>query len=342
MTDTTYSNEALIDLNGKHPEFPGPSFWHFRKTRESYRRFAGELVIEKPELLGLEKIGHDLDRALSNGFTDIFKNAKKLFCTQHMQERDAFKLQSLRCNQRSKASIMADIYGSQNDVLLQSGLADAEDEEDFDVKLESLRSVWEHKAPGFHEWFIKNRSHQFKESLVMSSRKRLGIEGRFYTNGLELKHKLQKKRLREADIAKEVLAVTEQLQKWSEEFYVEEIRAIRGLGKYRLAPGYDHFQVEPTKWSRWGPERQSQHIKAFREFVPKSYDSYKKPASAGHKTSPKSNKRRAELPEPELFADRVPEYNPPAVTPLRLSKVGRSSQWQVRFIHKDYFKKCEV
>ena len=34
-------------------------------------------------------------------------------------------------------------------MLLQSGLADAEDEEDFDVKLDSLKSVWEKKAPGF-------------------------------------------------------------------------------------------------------------------------------------------------------------------------------------------------
>ena len=33
---------------------------------------------------------------------------------------------------------MADIYGSQNEVLLQSGLDDAEDESDFDPKLESL------------------------------------------------------------------------------------------------------------------------------------------------------------------------------------------------------------
>ena len=113
LTDTTYTNEALVDLKGKHPEFPGPSFWHFRKTRESYHRFAGELVIQKPELLGIKKIGQDLNKTLSNGLSDIFQDAKKLYCTQHMQERDAFKLQSLGCNQRSKLSIMADIYGSQ-------------------------------------------------------------------------------------------------------------------------------------------------------------------------------------------------------------------------------------
>ena len=46
LTDTTFSHEALINhRNGKHPEFPGPSFWHFKKDRETYRRFAGELAI---------------------------------------------------------------------------------------------------------------------------------------------------------------------------------------------------------------------------------------------------------------------------------------------------------
>lgn len=112
LTDTTYKNEALIDLKRKQPEFPGPSFSHFRKTRESYCRFAGELVIRKPELLGLKKIGHDLDKAISNGFTDVFQDAKSLYCTQHMQERDAFQLQCIGCNQQSKQSIMAEIYSS--------------------------------------------------------------------------------------------------------------------------------------------------------------------------------------------------------------------------------------
>jgi hypothetical protein len=82
LTDTTFTNEALIDLNGKHPEFPGPSFWHFKKTRESYRRFAGELAIAKPELLGIKKIGHDLDQAIAKGVTDIFREAEQLYCTQ--------------------------------------------------------------------------------------------------------------------------------------------------------------------------------------------------------------------------------------------------------------------
>lgn len=76
-------------------------------------------------------------------------------------------------------------------------------------------------------------------------------------NGLKLKHKLQKKRMAEEDVPKEIAAVTAQLFTWAEEFYLEEERAIQGLGKYRLAPGYDHCQVDDVKWNRWGPARQA-------------------------------------------------------------------------------------
>lgn len=141
LTDTTYTNEALIDLKGKNPEFPGPSFWHFRKTRERYRRFAGEIVTKKPELLKIKKIGHDLDKALSQGLCDVLNEVKRLWCTQHMQERDVHKLKTLGCTQRSQSRVMSDIYGTQDAVLLQNGLADAENECDFDAKLESLKPV---------------------------------------------------------------------------------------------------------------------------------------------------------------------------------------------------------
>ena len=68
LTDTSYPNLALIDRKtGENPHFPGPSFWHFRKNEGAYRRFAGEIVIAKPSLRQINKIGHDLDKAIAKG-----------------------------------------------------------------------------------------------------------------------------------------------------------------------------------------------------------------------------------------------------------------------------------
>ena len=115
------------------------------------------------------------------------------------------------CNQKTNG-ILADIYGTQSGIFLQSGLADADDAVDFDTKLESLKRVWEFKIPGFHPWFVKNKPNYFKTNLIMEARQYLRIDGRLYTNGLELKHKLQKKHLKEADVPKEVQSVTKELE----------------------------------------------------------------------------------------------------------------------------------
>ncbi|XP_066926362.1 uncharacterized protein [Clytia hemisphaerica] len=70
LTDTSYENLALKDAKtNEHPHFPGPSFWHFRKNEQTYRRFAVELLFAEPDLAELKTIGHDLDKAVAKGKT---------------------------------------------------------------------------------------------------------------------------------------------------------------------------------------------------------------------------------------------------------------------------------
>lgn len=260
------------------------------------------------------------------GLKDIFINALSLWCTQHLQKADARKLHEMGLNEKNKSKILASIYGSQTEISLEKGLADAEDEVDFNIKLESLESTWESLIPGFHAWFGNKRGDVFRESLILSARDSLGISGRYTTNGLELKHKLQKKKINEANIVAEVSAVSEVLKKWVEEnFFAESVRALRGFGKYHLAPGYEEFKVDPLTWTQWSTERKQQHIDVFNNFVPKP--KYVKPAGAGQKPKPGSNKRRATLPEPELFSDRIEieDNQEKQVTPIKVKITARDS-----------------
>lgn len=87
----------------------------------------------------------------------------------------------------------------------------------------------------------------FKDCLILSSREKLGISKRFSTNGLESKHRLQKKLLREDKTPKEVVAVSETLKNWVDGYYKEARRAIRGIGKYRLSIEFEHFYVPPAR-----------------------------------------------------------------------------------------------
>ena len=58
-------------------------------------------------------------------------------------------------NRTSKERIMVDIYGSQVNSILQSGLAGIMGEEEFEVKSDSLSELWDNLVPDFHEWLKK-------------------------------------------------------------------------------------------------------------------------------------------------------------------------------------------
>ena len=110
----------------------------------------------------------------------------------------------------------------------------------------------------------------------------------------------------------------------------EAQKALYGQGKYRLATGYKSFYVEPTIWLRWGPQRRLQHFEAFLDDAPPSYEKYQKPSNAGLKKKP-SQKRRADLPEPDIFEDLMgdePVQN--VVTPVKLKRIdSQYLQWKV-------------
>ena len=56
------------------------------------------MVIAEPKLINLKKVGHDLDRAISNGMDDILPNSSHLWCTLHLQRADAAKLRDMDVN----------------------------------------------------------------------------------------------------------------------------------------------------------------------------------------------------------------------------------------------------
>ena len=133
-------------------------------------------------------------------------------------------------------------YGTQFQTLQYHGLADADDAQDLRVKLDAIHDTWEDLVPDFHSWFIKKRVPLFEQCLIVSVREALNISGRFYSNGLELKHRLLKKKLSDLGSDSDIKSVSENLTKWVNENFLEEAKkALTGHGKYRLAVGYEQF-----------------------------------------------------------------------------------------------------
>ena len=73
------------------------------------------------------------------GFKSILKRAGNLWCAQHLEKNDSKQLRYHSSNDKDRRKSMADIYGSQNEVLLQERLADAIN--DFKAKLHCVKSV---------------------------------------------------------------------------------------------------------------------------------------------------------------------------------------------------------
>jgi len=231
VTDTAYQCLALYDINNRHPHFPGPMMLHFKKDTLEFQTFASELVNQCGALRGIKKVGHDLDAATANGFTSVLPDAQHLWCTEHLQNRTVEKLRKMHVNERIQNKVMSDLYGVQNMYLHEDGLADAENDEDLEVKLASLEDSWANDIPWFADWFKKHQLTIFKECLTLSARKSLGISDRFYTNNIENNHRLQKKKLKEVlgPIKGGLMDVVDALEKWIDENFVQEVAlALRG------------------------------------------------------------------------------------------------------------------
>lgn len=81
-----------------------------------FRRFALETVAVSPALLGIRKLGHDMDDALAGGLADVFQDATHFYCTQHIQQADIRQLRKMEANESSTKRIIADIYGCQTGI----------------------------------------------------------------------------------------------------------------------------------------------------------------------------------------------------------------------------------
>ena len=194
----------------------------------------------------------------------------------------------------------------------------------FVFKIASLREDWK-QAPLFYDWFLEYQAETFKSCLTLQKRAKLGRKGRYYNNALENRHKGQKKKANEEMRGSKpgLRKAIEILGKWVKENYVQEIGlAIRGLGKYRLAKEFQQLAVEPKVWFKLSPEAREKKIDRFMGFQSSGFDAYTKPSNAGKKG--KSQKRRKDQIEPELFKDRVIASK---VAPLKVKKA--STSWQV-------------
>ena len=116
------------------------------------------------------------------------------------------------------------------------GVAEALDEDDFNVKLQSLKDHWESLCPGFYDWFKKTRVSQFLESVMQTARIGYDSEALCYQNDIWSIHAVEKRKqcFKKENIAT-ALSNIQSIFKLEEE---DQIRTSYGTGNYVLAPEF--------------------------------------------------------------------------------------------------------
>ena len=84
-------------------------------------------------------------------------------------------MRELVCQKRALKNIIWDIYGHNYGGVKKLGLADSTNIDDFQIKLESLKSVWDNLCPGFQGVYYNNsiETQRFREKMEQSFKKKL-------------------------------------------------------------------------------------------------------------------------------------------------------------------------
>ena len=86
-------------------------------------------------------IGTDQDKAIYNGFLAQTSELNLSSCAFYLEKGDRKKLFQLNLLKGAIKRILADIYRSHYRAIREYGLTDSKDNEDFAVRLESMRQT---------------------------------------------------------------------------------------------------------------------------------------------------------------------------------------------------------
>ena len=157
-----------------------------------------------------------------------------------------------------------------NPGVLQTGIVDADTDEEFGVLIESLREVWDERKklynnpPAFHAWFMKYCKMEVQNTMLKPKRICCGLRNPpapIYTNDVEsqnnvIKHLTQYK-------AKELPEFVAIIQTMIANQKEEIIRTTAGLGECQIVEKYKHLQVEARKFCQMTENQKQKHVSSF-------------------------------------------------------------------------------
>ena len=186
VTATQYEHQLLVNRqSGKHPVMVGPLLVHQKKEKLSFKLLVDFLVDQEPRLKNLRALGTDGETAISFAFKERCVFLLVLFCAIRLRRNVTDKMVALGIEESQRGEICADIFDVQVGSQLQEGIIDAEDEEEFRVRLAQLQEVWETrsgvKGREFHLWFQRYKADVILRHVLKPVRQKAGFVDKHFT-----------------------------------------------------------------------------------------------------------------------------------------------------------------
>lgn len=244
---------------------------HQCKNFSAFNYFASTLVGHSKKLQGIRAFGSDGDKALVDAFAHNFPSTKQLRCFIHLKRNIAEKLKERGFPSAVSDEFLADIFGKHTGSIYEEGLVDANNEEDFDIRLSKCSKVWQvregpylHSGHSFFEYFSKYYANTVRLNMLKDLRITVGLGNPpaiFTTNSSESINAMIKRKVnfKETEWPK----FNQELKQIVNVMHEEGIRALSGRGCYRLCKPYKHLQVDPSRWAQMTADQRRALVKQF-------------------------------------------------------------------------------
>ena len=189
-----------------------------------------------------------------------------MLCFIHCKNNIVNHLTSVGFDEPGRKCIIADIFGQQQGTTFEEGLVDSEDENEFQLRLDTLQSVWKErhgeKGLQFDSWFVNHKAKLVKNKMLRPVRIRAGLGNPpkpFFANRVECGNSMISSETGHTESA--VDKFVGHVQGLSERQARNVRWAIVNKGPYRLHPSLQHFETAEEDWLLMSREEKDSYIK---------------------------------------------------------------------------------
>jgi hypothetical protein len=209
-------------------------------------------------------VGTDDDSMLEKRLCKGFSGTKHLLGREHLKWSLDRQMELKHIPEPVMRTVRQDIFGP-SEYADRPALLDCGDRQEYDRILRLLILKWSNQgsdATLFADWFLKRKSDRYFTKASRWAWESAGLTGPHWQQAQERMNR-QLKSLRDKLSHINVLDSIDTVQRMIEDKEKEELRALQGIGQYRLVPSMRRFQVSTTEWHGMSDSERKDHVNKY-------------------------------------------------------------------------------